>query len=36
VRTLLFYVEISMRKTVVKKEKKPAAKLAKPWYFTHV
>jgi hypothetical protein len=34
--TLLFYVEISMRKSVVKKEKNAATKLAKPWYFTHV
>jgi len=36
VRTLLFYVEIAMRKAIVKKGKKPAIKLAESWYFTHV
>jgi hypothetical protein len=32
----LFYVEIAMRKAIVKKEKNSATKLAESWYFTHV
>jgi hypothetical protein len=29
-------VESVMQKAILKKEKKPTAKLAEPWYFAHI